>query len=126
MSNGTPKLGVKLSAQDAKTYVDTLNKKVLQRWQERVTDGLFMKKFLDGTLPLSSIKLFFKNWGNFTVEINTLVVGLLSQAYRFLETSPRSHGAIGNENRRRVHSPQAAGSCNGHAANRRSARLDER
>jgi len=73
MSNGTPKLGVKLSAQEAKAYVDTLNKKVLQRWQERVTDGPFMKKFLDGTLPLSSIKLFFKNWGNFTVEINTLV-----------------------------------------------------
>jgi hypothetical protein len=24
-------------------------------------------------LPMSAIKLFFKNWGNFTVEINTLI-----------------------------------------------------
>src|SRR5207253_5845847 len=48
-------------------------KKVMQRWKENVTQGPVMSKFLEGTLPMSAIKLFFKNWRNFTVEINTLV-----------------------------------------------------
>ena len=73
MSSAIPKLGVKMTPDDARAYIDELNHKVIQRWQERVTNGPFMSKFLEGTLPMSAIKLFFKNWGNFTVEINTLV-----------------------------------------------------
>src|SRR5258705_10998196 len=73
MNQIVPKLGVKMSAADAKAYIDTINEKVIQRWQVRVTHGPFMSKFLEGTLPISAVKLFFKNWGNFTVEINTLV-----------------------------------------------------
>ena len=45
-----PKLGVKMSPTDAKAYIDQLNAKVIQRWQERVTRGAFMSKFLEGTL----------------------------------------------------------------------------
>jgi hypothetical protein len=75
MSIATPKLGVKMSPDEANAYVNGVNKKVLQRWNERVTKGPFMTPFLAGKLPLSAIKLFFKNWGNFTVEI-------LSQTYR--------------------------------------------
>ena len=70
----TPKLGVKMSSADAKAYIDAVNQKVVQRWRERVTEGPFMKTFLDGTLPMTAIKLFFKNWGNFTVEINTFIL----------------------------------------------------
>lgn len=73
MATITPQLGVKMSPEDAQAYIAALNKKVLQRWKERVTDGPFMKPFMEGKLPLSAVKLFFKNWGNFTVEINTLV-----------------------------------------------------
>lgn len=69
----TPKLGVKMNPEEAKAFVQELNQRVLQRWNERVTDGPFMRPFLEGTLPLSAIKLFFRNWGNFTVEINTLI-----------------------------------------------------
>ena len=69
----TPQLGVRMSPADAKAYIDAVNRKVVQRWRERVTDGAFMKKFTEGSLPMPAIKLFFKNWGNFTVEINTLV-----------------------------------------------------
>ena len=32
-----------------------------------------MTSLREGTLPLSTIRLFFKNWGAFTVEINTLI-----------------------------------------------------
>jgi pyrroloquinoline quinone (PQQ) biosynthesis protein C len=73
MSQIIPKLGVKMSSMNAKAYIETLNQKVIQRWHERVTRGLFMSQFLDGKLPLAAIRLFFKNWGNFTIEINTLV-----------------------------------------------------
>ena len=73
MSQLTPQLGVKMSPEHAKAYIDEVNRKVIQRWKERVTDGPFMSQFLEGTLPMSAIKLFFKNWGIFTVEINTLV-----------------------------------------------------
>ena len=69
----TPKLGVKMNPEEAKAFVQELNQRVIQRWNERVTDGPFMRPFLEGTLPLSAIKLFFRNWGNFTVEINTLI-----------------------------------------------------
>ncbi|MGZ9272561.1 MAG: hypothetical protein ACXW6T_25850, partial [Candidatus Binatia bacterium] len=73
MPMSAPKLGVKMSPDEAQAYIGAVNKKVVQRWKERVTNGPFMSPFLDGKLPLSAVKLFFKNWGNFTVEINTLV-----------------------------------------------------
>ena len=41
-----PILGVKMGLEDAKAYVDALNKKVIQRWQERVANGPFMSKVL--------------------------------------------------------------------------------
>ena len=51
----TPKLGVRMSADDAKAYIDAVNQKVVRRWRERVTEGAFMSKFLDGTLPMPAI-----------------------------------------------------------------------
>jgi pyrroloquinoline quinone (PQQ) biosynthesis protein C len=73
MSSLTPQLGVKMNSDDAKAFVAALNGKVIQRWEERVTKGPFMSRFIEGQLPIPAIKLFFKNWGNFTVEINTLI-----------------------------------------------------
>ena len=54
MSTVAPKIGVKMSPAEAKAYIDEINKKVLQRWQERVTQGPFMSKFLDGALPMTA------------------------------------------------------------------------
>lgn len=73
MESKAPQLGVKMSHPEAKAYVDQLNAKVLKRWEERVTQSAFMTSLREGTLPLSAIRLFFKNWGAFTVEINTLI-----------------------------------------------------
>ena len=73
MEVGTPKLGIKMSPEEARAYVDQLNAKVLRRWDERVTRGALMTSLREGTLPLSTIRLFFRNWGAFTVEINTLI-----------------------------------------------------
>ena len=62
-----------MSAQEAKAYVDGINAKVVRRWGERVNQGAFMRGLTEGSLPLPVIRLFFKNWGAFTVEINTLI-----------------------------------------------------
>lgn len=90
-----PILGVKMGPEDAKAYVEALNGKVIRRWQERVTDGPFMSKFLEGNLPLSAIKLFFKNWGNFTVEINTLIAASYHKHIGFFKRHPDLLGPLG-------------------------------
>src|SRR5499427_1569503 len=95
MSPITPKLGVKMRSDDAKAYIDALNQKVIQRWQERVTRGPFMSKFLEGSLPRSAIKLFFKNWGNFTVEINTLISVSYHKHIGFFKRHPDLMGPLG-------------------------------
>ena len=61
MSGATPKLGVTMTPEEAKSFVDGLNEKVIQRWEERVTRGAFMSQFVEGKLSMSAIKLFIKN-----------------------------------------------------------------
>lgn len=73
MSTDMPRMGVRMTSEEAKNFVDQLNAKVLRRWEERVSQGAFMKQLVEGTLPLGAVKTFFRNWGNFTVEINTLI-----------------------------------------------------
>jgi len=90
-----PILGVKMGPEDAKAYVDALNKKVIQRWQERVTNGPFMTKFLEGNLSPSAIRLFFKNWGNFTVEINTLIAASYHKHIGFFKRHADLLGPLG-------------------------------
>ncbi len=91
----TPKLGVRMSPAEAKAFVDGLNKKVIQRWDERVTKGQFMTQFVEGKLPISAIKLFFKNWGNFTVEINTLIAASYHKHIGFFKRHPDLMGPLG-------------------------------
>ncbi len=95
MSSATPKLGVKMRSDEAKDFVDGLNKKVVQRWDERVTKAQFMSRFVQGKLPLSAIKLFFKNWGNFTVEINTLIAACYHKHIGFFKRHPDLLGPLG-------------------------------
>jgi pyrroloquinoline quinone (PQQ) biosynthesis protein C len=61
-----------INSQQAKELVDEHYKKVAARWQERVTDGPFMKQLRSGKLSGKALKLFFQNWGSYTIEINTL------------------------------------------------------
>ncbi|HEY6363646.1 MAG TPA: iron-containing redox enzyme family protein [Candidatus Binatia bacterium] len=61
-----------MNKSEAKAFVDEFYKKVAARWNERVTRGPFMKNLLAGTLPPAALRLFFKNWGAYTIEINTL------------------------------------------------------
>ncbi len=88
MSGSKPMLGVKMSAEEAKRFVGELNQKVIRRWDQRVTQGPFMRPFSEGRLPLAALKLFFKNWGAFTVEINTLIAASYHKHIGFLKRHP--------------------------------------
>src|ERR1043166_8407519 len=61
-----------MNSAEAKTFVDDFYKKVAARWSERVTNCAFMEKLRAGTLPRAALRLFFKNWGAYTIEINTV------------------------------------------------------
>src|ERR1041384_1633042 len=57
---------------DAGEYVSEHYRKVAARWRERVTDSAFMQQLTAGTLPREALRTFFKNWGSYTIEINTV------------------------------------------------------
>lgn len=61
-----------MTGAEAKACVDDFYRKVAERWRERVTDAPFMQKLGSGALSEKALRLFFKNWGSFTIEINTL------------------------------------------------------
>jgi len=95
MSGATPKLSVTMTPEETKSFVDGLNEKVIQRWEERVTRGAFMSQFVEGKLSMSAIKLFFKNWGNFTVEINTLIAASYHKHIGFFKRHSDLLGPLG-------------------------------
>jgi pyrroloquinoline quinone (PQQ) biosynthesis protein C len=61
-----------MNDKDAKQCVDDLYRKVRQRWKQRVTDGPFMRALTAGNLSRDALRVFFKNWGSYTIEINTV------------------------------------------------------
>jgi pyrroloquinoline quinone (PQQ) biosynthesis protein C len=65
-------MNVQFDRAEAKSYVDEIYRKVAKRWQERVTNAEFMKRLTAGTLSKKTLRIFFKNWAAYTIEINTL------------------------------------------------------
>lgn len=65
-------LGKKRSALEAKAIVDELYRKVGERWETRVNQTAFMQQLVAGELPTNVLQTFFRNWGAYTIEINTL------------------------------------------------------
>jgi pyrroloquinoline quinone (PQQ) biosynthesis protein C len=86
-----------LSAPEAKEHVDGLYRKVAQRWQERVREGEFMQRFAAGTLPREVLALFFKNWGAYTIEINTIVASTYHKYVHFFKQHPDLMAAMGDK-----------------------------
>ncbi len=61
-----------MKSAEAKATVDDIYNRVAQRWQERVTSSPFMQQLRVGALPKAVFQMFYKNWGSYTIEINTL------------------------------------------------------
>jgi pyrroloquinoline quinone (PQQ) biosynthesis protein C len=66
------RLGEKMSPEAAKRVVDELYQEVAQRWEEKVNRTPFMMRLKEGKLPREVLRTFFRNWGAFTIEINTI------------------------------------------------------
>ncbi|HEX2386844.1 MAG TPA: hypothetical protein VHL99_09795, partial [Candidatus Binatia bacterium] len=60
------------SSDDAGAFVREHYRKVAARWGARVTDSPFMQQLRAGTLPREKLRIFFQNWGSYTIEINTV------------------------------------------------------
>jgi pyrroloquinoline quinone (PQQ) biosynthesis protein C len=86
-----------LDAAQAQAYVDELYRKAAQRWQERVREGEFMQRFAAGTLPREVLALFFKNWGAYTIEINTIVACAYHKFLHFFKQHPDLMAAMGEK-----------------------------
>ena len=84
MAISAPKLGVKMTPEEAKAYIGEVNKKVVQRWQERVTNGPFMSSFLDGKLPHAGGQIVFQELGQLHRRDQHPGRGVVPQAYRLL------------------------------------------
>jgi pyrroloquinoline quinone (PQQ) biosynthesis protein C len=65
-------MNIKMSRDEAKSYVDGIYQQVANRWRQRVSSSQFMKGLVTGKLSKEAFRIFFKNWGAYTIEINTL------------------------------------------------------
>ena len=65
-------LGEKLAPAEAKALVDEIYRKVGERWEQKVNRTPFMMRLVGGKLSLEVLRLFFRNWGAYTIEINTV------------------------------------------------------
>src|ERR1041384_6602087 len=61
-----------MNASEAKAYVDDLYDEMHCYWEKRIAAGSFMTKLRAGSLPLASLRRFFKDWGIFSVEVVAL------------------------------------------------------
>lgn len=76
----------KLSADEVKKIVDELYREVAERWEERVNRTPFMTLLREGKLPLKVLQIFFRNWGAYTIEINTLAACSYRRHLPFFKT----------------------------------------
>ncbi len=87
----------KYSAQEAKAIVDGLYAKVRERWETRVNQKPFMQQLMAGSLPHKTLQLFFRNWGAYTIEINTLTACTYHRNITFLKVNRDLMGPIGEK-----------------------------
>ncbi|MPZ76390.1 MAG: hypothetical protein GEU77_07680 [Deltaproteobacteria bacterium] len=62
--------GRKLSAREAAAFTDEIKHRMYARWNEKVFGGAFMRDLETGELPFETIRLFWKHWYSYPVEIN--------------------------------------------------------
>ncbi len=63
---------LKISNKEVGPYLEDLQKRVEARWNKTVEKTRFMTDLEKGKLPLSTIQLFYSNWGAFVPVINSL------------------------------------------------------
>ncbi len=90
-------LGANMSAADAKKTVDELYRNVADRWEEKVNRMPFMMRLKEGKLPLKVLQVFFRNWGAYTIEVNTLVASSYHKHLTFFKRHRDLMGPMGEK-----------------------------
>lgn len=92
---GSKYAGKKLSAEEAKAFVDDLYRRVGERWEKKVMRSEFMVRLGKGELPMSTIRIFFKNWGAYTIEVNTAIAASYLKHLTFFKRQRDLMGPFG-------------------------------
>ncbi|NIO11879.1 MAG: hypothetical protein GTO40_29165, partial [Deltaproteobacteria bacterium] len=87
----------KMSSEAAKAAVESLYDMVAVRWKEVVTEGEFMSLLMKGELPKEAIKVFFRSWGAYTIEINTIVAATYLKHLPFFKKHRDLMGPLGEK-----------------------------
>src|ERR1043166_913671 len=90
-------LGKRMTAPEAKAVVDQLYGKVRDRWEVKVNQTPFMRQLVAGKLPMEVLQTFFRNWGAYTIEINTLTACTYHKNLTFFKVHRDLMGPIGEK-----------------------------
>ena len=66
----TLEVGKKFSPTEATAFTDAIKHRMYERWNQRIFGGSFMRDLEAGKLPFETIRLFWKHWYSYPVEIN--------------------------------------------------------
>ena len=66
----TLEIGKKLSPAKRQLLPTQIKQRMYARWNEKIFGGAFMRDLEAGKLPLETIKLFWRNWYSYPVEVN--------------------------------------------------------
>ena len=84
--------GKKLTPEEAKAYADDLCKKMYALWQEKIFESPFMRDLVGGKLPRSTMRLFWKHWYSYPVEINNFHLIIYQRHMGFFSRHPELLG----------------------------------
>jgi len=90
-------LGAKMSSEEAKRTVDELYCMVADRWEKKVNGTAFMMRLREGKLPTKALQVFFRNWGAYTIEVNTLVASSYHKHLTFFKKNRDLMGPMGEK-----------------------------
>src|SRR5215207_10020927 len=86
-----------MSAADARARVDALYDRVHARWERRVNQSEFMTLLNRGELPLDVVRIFYRNFGSFAIEVNTIVGASYMRHLPFFRAHPHLMGPLGEK-----------------------------
>ena len=82
----------KFTPEQAREYTEEICRKMRARWQEKIFDGPFMRDLKAGKLPLETIKLFWRNYYSYPLEINNFHLIIYQRHQGFFSRHPELLG----------------------------------